>query len=80
MFEADDAAGLAGAVRRLAGDEALRERLRQGGLATARGNTDTTFHRAVESAPENRSGADKTWVETAQKEFHEYFARVMREN
>ena len=34
----------------------------------------------AESAPENRSGADKTWVETAQKEFHEYFARVMREN
>ena len=34
----------------------------------------------VESAPENQSGADKTWVETAQHEFREYFARVAREN
>ena len=34
----------------------------------------------VESAPENQSGPDKTWVETAQREFREYFARVAREN
>lgn len=34
----------------------------------------------VASAPENQSGADKTWVETAQREFREYFARVAREN
>ena len=34
----------------------------------------------VESAPENRSGENKTWVETAQREFREYFARVAREN
>ncbi len=34
----------------------------------------------VESAPESQSGADKTWVETAQREFREYFARVAREN
>ena len=34
----------------------------------------------VESAPENRSGADKTWVERAQREFRRYFARVAREN
>lgn len=34
----------------------------------------------VESAPENQSGADKTWVETSQREFRQYFARVAREN
>lgn len=34
----------------------------------------------VESAPENRPGADKTWVERARREFREYFARVAREN
>jgi glycosyltransferase involved in cell wall biosynthesis len=50
LFEADDADGLASAVRRLAGDEALRARLRQGGLETARRHTDVAFHRAVESA------------------------------
>ena len=49
VFEADDAPGLANAVRRLAGDEALRARLRRGGLATARRHTDATFHRAVQS-------------------------------
>ncbi len=50
VFEADDADGLATAVRRLAGDEALRARLREGGLATARRHTSVAFHRAVESA------------------------------
>jgi hypothetical protein len=34
----------------------------------------------VEAAPENQSGADKTSVEHAQKEFREYFARVRRES
>ena len=34
----------------------------------------------VEAAPENQTGADKTWVETSQREFREYFARVAREN
>jgi hypothetical protein len=34
----------------------------------------------VESAPENQSGIDKTWVESAQREFREYFIRVAREN
>ncbi|PYQ19385.1 MAG: hypothetical protein DMF81_22040, partial [Acidobacteria bacterium] len=32
----------------------------------------------VESAPENQSGADKTWVETVLRESREYFARVRR--
>jgi glycosyltransferase involved in cell wall biosynthesis len=50
VFEADDALGLANAVRRLAGDDALRVRLRQGGLVTARRHTDLMFHRAVQSA------------------------------
>ena len=58
MFAADDAAGLADAVRRLAGDEPLRERLRQRGLATARRNTDAVFHRAVESALAAALGAE----------------------
>lgn len=30
----------------------------------------------VEAAPENHSGADKTWVEEAQREFREYFDHV----
>jgi hypothetical protein len=34
----------------------------------------------VESAPENQSGADKTWVETAQREFREYFDRIERQS
>ena len=34
----------------------------------------------VESAPENQSGADKTWVEDSQRAFLEYFARVREEN
>ena len=34
----------------------------------------------VESSPESQSGTDKTWVETAQREFREYFGRVSREN
>jgi glycosyltransferase involved in cell wall biosynthesis len=39
LFEADDAAALAAQVRRLAADPALRERLRAGGLETARRHT-----------------------------------------
>ena len=50
VFEPDDPAGLAGAVRRLADDPALRGRLREGGVATARRHTDTAFHAAVEVA------------------------------
>ena len=38
-----DAAALAAAVRRLAGDEALRARLREGGFATARRHTLSAF-------------------------------------
>jgi glycogen(starch) synthase len=59
IFEADDADGLATAVRRLAGDEALRVRLREGGLETARRHTDVMFHRAVESVLRAAVGAGR---------------------
>ena len=47
LFEAGDAAGLAAAVRRLAGDAALRERLRAGGHATAAERTEARWLDAV---------------------------------
>jgi glycogen synthase len=47
LFEAGDAAGLAAAVRRLAGDPALRERVRAGGLATAAERTEARWLDAV---------------------------------
>lgn len=34
--------------------------------------------RYVERLPENRSGADKTWVYRSQRQFREYFARARR--
>jgi len=34
--------------------------------------------RACESLPENRSGADKTWVERCQRAFREHYARARR--
>ena len=34
----------------------------------------------VESAPENQSGSDKTWIEDSEREFLEYFARVREDN
>ena len=48
LFEAGDAAELAAAVRRLAGDAQLRERLVAGGLATAPRYSATAFNEAVE--------------------------------
>jgi hypothetical protein len=30
----------------------------------------------VEALPENQDGADKTWVERAQREFREHYARA----
>lgn len=41
---------LAGAVRRLQGDPQLRQRLRAGGIATARTHTETVFNEAVQAA------------------------------
>ncbi len=52
LFEAGDAAALAGAVRRLAGDAALRARLRAAGPDTARGHTERVFNEAVEAVVE----------------------------
>ena len=43
-------AGIARAVRRLAGDQALRERLRAGGVETARRHTAGQFNASVERA------------------------------
>ena len=43
VFGADDAAGLAACVQRLAGDEGLRARLRQGGTRTAADHTVERF-------------------------------------
>jgi glycogen synthase len=46
----DSAQAVADAVRRLAGDAALRARLRQGGLATARRYTESAYNEAIERA------------------------------
>jgi glycosyltransferase involved in cell wall biosynthesis len=48
-FERGDVAALAGALERLAGDPALRARLRERGLATARANTHDAFNERVEA-------------------------------
>jgi glycogen synthase len=48
LFGADDAEALAERLSRLATDQALRTRLRRGGLETARMHTEQVFNRAVE--------------------------------
>jgi glycogen(starch) synthase len=45
VFDADDPAALAACVTRLAGDEGLRRRLREGGRATAARHTSSQFAR-----------------------------------
>jgi glycosyltransferase involved in cell wall biosynthesis len=62
LFPAGDAAALAGALRRLAQDDRLRARLREGGEQTARRHTDAAFNAAVAAAvqraySESRSAA-----------------------
>lgn len=49
LFDADDAEALAAALSRLARDDALRARLRRGGLETAARYTDEVFNAAVEA-------------------------------
>ncbi len=49
LFPAEDAQALAAAVTRLAADEALRNRLREIGLTTARQHTDEVFNETVET-------------------------------
>jgi glycosyltransferase involved in cell wall biosynthesis len=48
----DDARALAAAVTRLATDEALRARLREGGVGTAAGYTESAYNGAIEQALE----------------------------
>jgi glycosyltransferase involved in cell wall biosynthesis len=50
LFEAGDAAALAAAVHRLAGDPELRERLRASGFETAPRYTEAGLNEAVEAA------------------------------
>ena len=56
LFEAGDAAALAAAVRRLAGEPALRERLRAGGARTAPLHTEDVFNAAVAGEVEQACG------------------------
>ena len=48
LFDADDAEALADRLSRLGSDEALRARLRRGGLETAPRYTEAIFNQAVE--------------------------------
>lgn len=57
LFEADQPEALAAAVRRLADDTALRNRLREGGLRTAPQHTEAVFNGAVERALASATGA-----------------------
>ena len=57
LFEADDARGLADALRRLASDAGLRARLREGGLETASRYTEPIYNEAVEQALSTAVGA-----------------------
>lgn len=47
LFRAGEPAALAGALRTLAGDEQLRERLRRAGYETATRHTEEAFNRAA---------------------------------
>jgi glycosyltransferase involved in cell wall biosynthesis len=51
---ADDPEALAGAVRRIGEDPALRTRLRERGLSTAAAHSDAAFHAAVASLLDDR--------------------------
>jgi glycogen synthase len=53
----DNAAQLAAAIRRLADDEGLRGRLREGGFATAEKFTEAAFNEAVSIALEQAASA-----------------------
>jgi glycogen synthase len=50
LADPDDAGSVAVAIRRLAVEPALRARLREGGLATAKVHTEPAFNHAVEQA------------------------------
>jgi glycosyltransferase involved in cell wall biosynthesis len=55
LFPAGDAGALAAALRRLAGDAALRDRLREGGFATAGEHTEARFLERLLSEHEARA-------------------------
>jgi hypothetical protein len=55
-------------------DEAARQPLASGPLELS--PEYRRLIRACEALPENRSGADKTWVYRAQQEFRDYYAKV----
>ena len=55
LFERDRPDELAAAVRRLAGDEGLRERLREGGFATAARFSESAYNDAIARAVERAS-------------------------
>jgi glycosyltransferase involved in cell wall biosynthesis len=60
LFDADDPAGLGAALRRLADDPALRERLRDGGFPTAERHTEAALNHAVEEAVLRAADAGRT--------------------
>jgi len=53
----NSAEALAAAIRRLAGDPALRDRLRAGGLPTAARYTERRYNEAIENALGEATGA-----------------------
>jgi glycosyltransferase involved in cell wall biosynthesis len=55
----DDPAALAAAVRRLAGDEGLRDRLRAAGLATAESLSEESFNEAIRAAIERAAAGSR---------------------
>jgi glycosyltransferase involved in cell wall biosynthesis len=57
LFKPGDAGSLASALRRLAGDEELRARLHEHGLATASEHTAARFNAAVAAALEELDGS-----------------------
>jgi glycogen(starch) synthase len=57
LYPPGDAEALAERVRRLAGEETLRDQLRHGGLKTAREHTDAAFHDRVETVLARAAGS-----------------------
>ena len=56
LHPAGDAEALAAAVRRMAADASLRERLREAGAATAARHTASRFHQRIEAVLEEETG------------------------